>query len=155
MRLASPGATSSNNKMPLELKGVTPLISVFDMPTALRFYRDLLGFEIVTTSKLRNPDDCDFAWLRLGDADVMLNTLYDPDVERPAVLPPARADAHQDTALFFACPDVDAAYEHLRSKELDVEKPHVAHYGMKQLYLRDPDGYTLCFQWPSNPDPQS
>ena len=25
--------------------------------------------------------------------------------------------------------------------------PKVAWYGMKQLYLTDPDGYGLCFQW--------
>jgi hypothetical protein len=26
----------------------------------------------------------------------------------------------------------------------------VAPYGMKQLYLRDPDGFELCFQWEAN-----
>ena len=25
--------------------------------------------------------------------------------------------------------------------------PKVAHYGMKQLYFSDPDGFGLCFQW--------
>jgi hypothetical protein len=29
-----------------------------------------------------------------------------------------------------------------------VQPPKVAWYGMKQLYLRDPDGYLICFQWP-------
>ena len=53
------------------------MLSVFDMPTSIRFYRDVLGFEIVSTSK--NADD----------------------------------------------------------------------FGMKQLYVNDPDGYNLCFQWPA------
>ncbi|HUP49498.1 MAG TPA: transposase [Thermoanaerobaculia bacterium] len=35
------------------------------------------------------------------------------------------------------------------AKGLPVEAPMVTHYGMKQLYLRDPDGYNLCFQWPA------
>jgi hypothetical protein len=30
---------------------------------------------------------------------------------------------------------------------IQVEAPVVAPYGMKQLYLKDPDGYTICFQW--------
>jgi hypothetical protein len=30
---------------------------------------------------------------------------------------------------------------------VDVSKPNVAPYGMKQMSLRDPDGYGLCFQW--------
>jgi hypothetical protein len=31
----------------------------------------------------------------------------------------------------------------------NVKEPKVAPYGMKQLYVRDPDGYNLCFQWPA------
>jgi len=30
--------------------GLTPLIGVFDMPRALAFYRDLLGFAVVSAS---------------------------------------------------------------------------------------------------------
>jgi glyoxylase I family protein len=42
---------------------------------------------------------------------------------------------------------VDGAYRQLRAKGLDLKEPKVAPYGMKQLYLTDPDGYGLCFQW--------
>lgn len=31
---------------------------------------------------------------------------------------------------------------------IDAEAPKAAPWGAKQLYLRDPDGYSLCFQWP-------
>jgi hypothetical protein len=30
---------------------------------------------------------------------------------------------------------------------IEAREPAVAPYGMKQLYLKDPDGYELCFQW--------
>jgi hypothetical protein len=43
-------------------------------------------------------------------------------------------------------PDVDGAYEHLRTHGIAVDKPTVVPYGMKQLYVKDPDGITLCFQ---------
>jgi catechol 2,3-dioxygenase-like lactoylglutathione lyase family enzyme len=49
--------------------------------------------------------------------------------------------------LFFGCPDVDAAYQELSGKGVRVKEPVVTGYGMKQMYVRDPDGYTLCFQW--------
>jgi uncharacterized glyoxalase superfamily protein PhnB len=58
-----------------------------------------------------------------------------------------RVAAHGDTGLFFGCPDVDGAYEELRDKGVVVKPPQVARYGMKQMYLKDPDGYGLCFQW--------
>ena len=46
-------------------------------------------------------------------------------------------------------PETDAAYAHLRSRAENVNEPKVVPYGMKQLYVRDPDGYNLCFQWPA------
>jgi len=57
---------------------------------------------------------------------------------------------HGDTGLFIGAPDVDAVYAHLRTKGLDMKEPKVAPYGMKQLYVRDPDGYGICFQWKAN-----
>jgi catechol 2,3-dioxygenase-like lactoylglutathione lyase family enzyme len=33
--------------MALDLRGVCPLLQVFDMPASLAFYRDVLGFTIV------------------------------------------------------------------------------------------------------------
>lgn len=133
--------------MSLEVRGVCALLQVFDMPTSVRFYRDVLGFEIVQTSE-REGDQFDWGWLRLNDAEVMLNTAYEQD-SRPAVPDPVRVATHSDTGLYFGCPDVDAAYRHLRAHGIDVEEPKIAPYGMKQLYVSDPDGYLLCFQWPA------
>ena len=79
----------------------------------------------------------------------MLNNAYEAD-QRPPVPDPARVAAHGDTCLFFGCRDLDAAYQHLRAHGLDLKEPKVAPYGMRQLYLTDPDGYGLCFQWPAS-----
>jgi catechol 2,3-dioxygenase-like lactoylglutathione lyase family enzyme len=133
--------------MPIHVKeGLCPLLQVYDMPTSIRFYRDILGFEVVTTSPPRSPDDFDWCILRLSDATLMLNTAYEHD-SRPPAPDPARIAAHDDTGLFIGCPDVDAAYRHLVEKGLQLNPPKVAPYGMKQLYLKDPDGFCLCFQW--------
>ncbi len=131
--------------MPIEIRGMAPLLEVFDMPTSLAFYRDVLGFEVVGRS---GPDDnCGWVLLRLRDVELMLNTAYEDD-ERPPNPDPLRIRAHHDTALFFGCPDVDAAYEYLSQRGIQMEPPSNAPYGMRQLYLRDPDGFNLCFQWP-------
>lgn len=131
--------------MSIEVEGVCALLQVFDMPASVRFYRDVLGFEIGETSP-REGDQFDWGWLRLNNANIMLNTAYEQD-DRPARPEPARVSAHGDTCLYFRCPDVDAAYQHLLSHGLNVKEPKVAPYGMKQLYVTDPDGYKLCFQW--------
>jgi catechol 2,3-dioxygenase-like lactoylglutathione lyase family enzyme len=134
--------------MAIEIRGVAPLVQVFSMPRSIRFYRDVLGFEVTgrSASMSDDPDDVNWCMLELGGACVMLNTAYDPD-DVPDAPDAARWSGHQDTGLFFACPDVDGAYRHLVEKGVEVNPPKVAWYGMKQLYLTDPDGFGVCFQW--------
>jgi catechol 2,3-dioxygenase-like lactoylglutathione lyase family enzyme len=130
--------------MSIEINGMTPLIQVFDIPRSLAFYRDILGFEIVSDSG--NGDDSSWVWLRLDGVELMLNDQYEPGCE-PSEPPAARTRWHKDTCLYFGCRDVDAVYEYLKSKGIQLGAPKVAPYGMKQLYLEDPDGYGICFQW--------
>ena len=131
--------------MPIAIQHSAPLLQVFDMPTAIAFYRDVLGFKVVATS--RPGPDFHWALLELDAIQLMLNTAYD-DGQRPPAPDPKRVAAHDDTIIYFRCPDVDAAYEHVRAKGYPARQPSVAPYGMKQLYLNDPDGYGLCFQFP-------
>jgi glyoxylase I family protein len=137
--------------MALDLRGLTPLIQVYDMPTSLRFYRDVLGFEPVATSPKLGEDRYHWVMLRLGGVELMLNSAYEFDEERPVPPDPARVAAHDDTILYFGCPDVDAAYDELRRKGVALEAPAVMRYGMKQIDVRDPDGFLLCFQWRAEP----
>jgi glyoxylase I family protein len=133
--------------MALDLRGVTPLIQVYDMTTSLRFYRDGLGFEVVYTSPQLGEDKYHWVMLRLGAVELMLNGAYEFDEERPVSPDPARVAAHDDATLYFACPDVDAAYAELCAKGAPAKEPALMRYGMKQMDVRDPDGFLLCFQW--------
>lgn len=134
--------------MTIVTNGMTPLLQVYDMPEALAFYRDVLGFEVVSASPEADTPEGRFShWmqLRLGPADVMLNTAYD-EGERPLSRDKAQQRWHGDTCLYFGADDVDAVYEALRAKIAGLKPPKNAPYGMRQLYLSDPDGYGLCFQ---------
>jgi len=73
--------------MGIAVRGVCPLLEVFDMPRSLRFYRDAPGFEVVESVPPR--DECGWALLRLDEA------------ERPATPDAARVAGHADTTLFF------------------------------------------------------
>ena len=123
--------------MPIDMCGVCPLLQVFDMPTSVRFYRDILGFEIVGNAPLLGEDEFGWCWLRHGEStEIMLNTIYDYG-ERPDHPDPARAAAHGDTCLYIACPDVDAAYGFLLDKGLNLREPRIANYGMKDGHVFD------------------
>lgn len=136
--------------MGIKIEGLAPLIQVFDMPASVRFYRDVLGFEVVGPSPVVKGAQGDYfhwALLRRAGMELVLNTAYD-EGQRPAAPDRRRLIAHRDTCIYFECPDMDAAYQHVRSCGVDAKKRTVAPYGMKQLCVSDPDGYGLCLQWP-------
>jgi glyoxylase I family protein len=131
----------------LRICGFATLIQVFDMPTSLAFYRDVMGFEVISDA----PEDgrCDWVWLKSAESELMLNTAYEAD-DRPPAPDPTRVAAHADTTLYFGCEDVDAAQAALRARGVATREPFVTAYGMKQLYLQDPDGYEICLQQPAD-----
>ena len=135
--------------MAIDFRGMAPLLEVFDMPTSIKFYCGVLGFEVVCTDGKPAPL-FDWALLRFNGVELMLNTAYEA-THRPPKPDPARILAHGDIGLFFGCPDLDQAYRYLRGMGVKLEEPKVAPYGMKQLFVNDPDGYGLCFQWPTKP----
>jgi len=135
----------------IKVEGSAPLLQVFDMPTSLKFYRDKLGFEVVSTSG--QGDNSGWVMLKLGEEVLMLNTQYE-DHERPPAQDPGRTRSHRDTTIYFGCPDVDGVYAHLRERGVEVKEPSITGYGFKALTVTDPDGYYLCFHWPENNAPQ-
>lgn len=132
--------------MPVAIQSLVPLVQVYDMPRSIAFYRDVLGFEVASTS---NPDAssdvCDWCLLRQGRAELMLNTRYESDQRPPES---QHVPQQEDVTLYMGCPDVDEAYAYLKSKGCRANVPADAPYGMRQLYVRDPDDLQLCFQHP-------
>ena len=136
--------------MPLDVQSLTPLLQVYDMPTSIHFYRDQLGFEIVNTSpNLGAPDKVHWAMLRLGQSLLMLNTAYEFDDERPTPPDPARIAAHNDTGLYFGCSNLEASFLELTAKGVPITAPKTTPYGMREISIKDPDGYSLFLNAPA------
>ena len=51
--------------------------------------------------------------------------------------------------FFFNCDDAGAVHTEFCSRGLQLNAPEVAFYGMKQVFVKDPDGYELFFQSPT------
>ena len=114
-----------------------PLLFVEDMPRSAAFYQEQLGFEM--TQKWE-PDG-KLAWCRLvrGGAAVMLQRAI-PEEDGPA------EGRGRGVGFFFLCNDAEAMHADLSSRGLVAALPKAAFYGMNQLFVKDPDGYELCFQ---------
>lgn len=131
--------------MAIQIKGLAPLLQIFDMPTSIHFYRDILGFEMIESDK--PGDDCDWVLLRLQGVELMLNKSYEKQ-SRPQMPDAARISAHGDTAIYFSCPDIHAAYSHITATGMNIKPPYITGYGFKAIDITDPDGFKICFHWP-------
>jgi glyoxylase I family protein len=135
------------------LTGLCPLLSVYDMPRAVAFYREALGFDLIRHSpEIEAAEGRYFhwCWLKRGAAEVMLNTAYDAN-ERPAAIDMPRWAGHGDTIFYFGCADVDAVRADLVAHGVQADPPKNAPYGMRQVVVTDPDNYLLVFQAPVTP----
>jgi glyoxylase I family protein len=132
--------------MVFQIESLTPLIQVFNIRRSLAFYREVMGFEVVCDSG--DGDDSSWVWIRRNGFDLMLNDQYEPGSE-PDSPPSERVRWHEDTCLYLGCRELDAAHEHLQSNGVPAEPPITAPYGMRQLYFKDPDNYSICLQWPA------
>jgi len=136
--------------MAIKVHDICALLSVYDMPAAVRFYGELLGFEVVSRAPTYETIDGveHFHWcmLRSGTSYLMLNTEYDTG-ERPAERP-ASVEQRFGTWFYFGCEDLDEARRQLEAEGVRCEGPQLAGYGFLTLSFRDPDGHGITLQHP-------
>jgi catechol 2,3-dioxygenase-like lactoylglutathione lyase family enzyme len=118
------------------IHGLSPLLYVDDMDRSAAFYGNKLGFEM--TQQWAPEGKLQWCLLKRGNAEVMLQQANEEDGM-------AEARGH-GVIFFFGCENADGVHAELLANGLPLEPPKVAFYGMKQLFLKDPDGYELCFQ---------
>jgi len=136
----------------IEVRDICALLSVYDMPEAVRFY-GRLGFEVVSRSPayevIQGIEHFLWCMLKNGDSTLMLNTEYDTG-ERPAERPAAREQAF-GAWFYLSCPDVDGAYAQLKAAGVKCDSPknvfYGSDYGFRAISLRDPDGHGITLQW--------
>jgi uncharacterized glyoxalase superfamily protein PhnB len=136
MSQSRPITSEPTAQEPLAVRELVPLLYVEAIDRSLAFYRDKLGF-VVTGSWEPNGK---LAWCRLQQLGTAIMLQQACDEDGPA------AGRGRGVAFFFTCDSAERVYAHLTGRGLALEPPRVAFYGMNQLFVTDPDGYTLCFQ---------
>jgi catechol 2,3-dioxygenase-like lactoylglutathione lyase family enzyme len=120
----------------MKLTTVIPMLSVSDLKQTMAFYCDRLGFHVV--NKMGEPDPV-WCMLKRDNVQLMFNQL--PAEEMKELSPRAK-----DFQIYYFYPDnLVSLHAAWKAKRLPVTELRVAHYGMKEFELRDPDGYWLWF----------
>jgi catechol 2,3-dioxygenase-like lactoylglutathione lyase family enzyme len=127
-----------------DISGIAPFFIVRNVPAALAFYRDRLGFEI--TFQGPEPDDIFFGIVERGAAMIMLK---DVGVEP---IPNCTRDVKQGIARWDAylhVPDPDALAAEFSSRNVEFLRPlQDDDDGLRGFELEDADGYVLFFGRP-------
>ncbi len=129
----------------LTIRGPVPVLFTNDMPQAIAYYRDTLGFTLADAM----PDD-DPAWcfLRRDKTAIMLLSSDDHDEgqEDDHKCPVAPAVS----SLYFYPDNVDTLWNRLKDKVEIVVPVQDMDYGMREFTIRDPNGIALNFGTPLN-----
>jgi len=121
------------------VRELVPLLFVDDIQRCAGFYVEKLGFAM--EQKWEPGGKLAWCKMRRDGSAIMLQQACEDDA--PAV---ERASGIE---FYFNCDDVDAMYTEVVARGLSVNPPKVAYYGERQLSVRDPAGYRLCFQSPA------
>jgi catechol 2,3-dioxygenase-like lactoylglutathione lyase family enzyme len=128
-----------------EIKGIAPFFIVKNVPAALAFYRDRLGFDI--TFQGPSKDDIFFGIVQRGAAMIMMKAIgadavpnYTRDIKQGI----ARWDA------YMYVPDPDALAAEFESRNVELFTPLQNNDdGLRGFEVKDADGYLLYFGRPN------
>jgi hypothetical protein len=126
-----------------EISGIAPFFIVKNVPVAMSFYRDSLGFDI--TFQGPSDDDIFFGIVQRGAAMIILKDIgvdpvpnYTRDIKKGI----ARWDA------YLHVPDPDALAAEFASRNVEFFLPLNDSYsddGLRGFEIKDADGYLLFF----------
>jgi lactoylglutathione lyase len=120
-----------------------PILYVDDLPAALHFYRDLLGFELLYVFPPEGEPG--YASLRLADGKIGLSHANFPGIHGK----PQRPVSGRPFELCLETEDVDAAVAELSSAGVRVlAAPADQVWGERVAYVEDPDGNPVHLRGP-------
>ena len=117
----------------VNVKEAIPFLMVLSMEKSLKFYLEVLGFEL--KSKWEPNGKIEWCLLRLGNASIMLQEYRTPPGEKLGV----------GVSVYFICTDALEIYNGLIARKINVQEPFVGN-NMWVVSLKDPDGYDINFE---------
>lgn len=133
-------------------------LMVADMVRSIAFYRDVIGMTVkMTVSPDRETEfgandgaNVAFAILEWNGAELMLQTQHSLSQELPIFAGPTMPAP--STAIYVRGLHPDTVKDRVQHANI-VKGPFLQWYGMRELYLRDPDGHIVCLTAPEGDPP--
>ncbi len=114
-------------------KSVVPMIHVPDVRATVDWYQNI-GFDVVQTYDNGTPDGLSFAIMSFGGSRVMFNQGGETSTKR-----------RREVDLYANVDEVDELYSRLKDRVDVIEGPHDMFYGMREIIIRDLNGFWITF----------
>jgi uncharacterized glyoxalase superfamily protein PhnB len=119
---------------------ITPELIVPDVDAALDYYQNILGFERVDAVPAEGPKE--WALLRLGQAEIMLESAKAVQAEFPAL----ESAAKPAGAIFYLeVENMADFWPKIEPRAEIIRKLYKTPYDSQELALRDLNGFILIF----------
>ncbi len=117
------------------IRRIIPLIPVSNIQNSLKFYEGILGFHRVSSAMNGNS----LYWCRLKRDGIQI--MIEEGRKNFVV-------SDDPIKLCFITKDVDRVYHQLIANGLSIDEPCIAPYGMRQIFVKDPDRHIIWFESP-------
>jgi uncharacterized glyoxalase superfamily protein PhnB len=133
-------SSPSQEKNPMNVKRITPVLLVKDIEPLIPFWVDRLGF--TKTIEVPDGNKLGFVTFQKGSAEVMYQTYA--SVEKDAPREVAVTAGKGPTYLYMEVDDLDAVLAAMKDVKL-VMPVRTAFYGMREFSVQDPGGHFITF----------
>ena len=140
---ASAQSSPSQEKKPMNVKRITPVLLVKDIEPLIPFWVDRLGF--TKTIEVPEGNKLGFVAFHKGAAEVMYQTYSSVEKDAPTSM---SAEARKGpTYLYMEVDNLDAVLAAMKDVKI-VMPVRTAFYGMKEFAVQDPGDHFITFAQP-------
>ncbi len=136
-------ANLTQEKPPMNVKRITPVLLVKEIEPLIPFWVDRLGF--AKTIEVPDGNKLGFVTFQKGSVEVMYQTYASVEKDAP---PAMAAEARKGpTYLYMEVDNLDAVLAAMKDARV-VMPVRTAFYGMKEFAIQDPGGHFITFAQP-------
>jgi uncharacterized glyoxalase superfamily protein PhnB len=120
---------------------ITPEFIVKDVDATIKYYENILGFEIVAAVPEKGAKE--WAMMKCGEAEIMIESAEAAGAELPhlASIP----EKPSGVLLYIETENLADFWRKIEPQADIIQKIHNTPYGAREFVIRDLNGFTLIF----------
>ena len=135
----------------MQLLQLTPNLMVHDLQVSIAFYQNILGFSIrmavdeeknILVTEISPEPKLIYAQLEKDGVEIMIQQQSSMVEDLPVF---SGCAIGASVSFYMIVENIDELFQQVRGKADCIRELETTWYGMREFYIRDPDGYILGF----------